>query len=472
VHNELTISNLLLPGAPAPDGAVRSAASNSLGVELPLGDVAALSKISGHFAAHERIAGEDVLARDALGVNKLFFAVGSGGVESSNYFIELVKKGHAPKHIWSVPSGHQVRVSPGERKLQLEKFSTLTFADNEPALDHELPEHAARIVGRLENTFARLKQVLAGRPLYVTLSGGLDSTTIAVLAKQYLGPFTAITFAAKENAGAAKSEQGSDLYFARKVAEELGVPLQVVEVPARELPDLLDEVLLYGQDYRDFNVHCGLVNAALARAIAASAGSSGVGSSSAGSSSAGSSGAGSSGVGSSGARPCVLTGDTMNELTADYTPVQYGDAQYYALPDLSPGRLRRFLVAGLDTGDREVGIFAHHGVDTVQPYALCADAYASLPGGFLDKPGAKQQLARLMLGERVPSFIYSRPKVRAQVADSNQVGGTMAALLDRGIDAEALMRRFCDLFQFEPQELKRWIRAGVYRFTAAFPEVG
>src|SRR5690606_12663968 len=128
----------------------------------------------------------------------------------------------------------------------------------------------------------------------------------------------------------------SDLYFARKVAAELGVPIEVIEASTQDLLDLVDDTLVYGQDFRDFNVHCGLVNAVLARGIQAR-------------------------NADGDARPCVLTGDTMNELVSDYTPVQYGESEYYSLPQLSPGRLRRFLVSGLDTGDREVGVFARCG---------------------------------------------------------------------------------------------------------------
>jgi asparagine synthetase B (glutamine-hydrolysing) len=263
------------------------------------------------------------------------------------------------------------------------------------------------------------------------------------MAREFIGTFTAVTFATHEPGEERRVH--SDLHFGRKVAEELGVPLEIVEVAPSVLPDLLDEVLIYGQDFRDFNVHCGLVNAVLAEHIGAKFQGAEV-------------------------RPCVLTGDTSNELVADYTPVEYGNTEYYSLPDLEPGRLRRFLISGLDTGDREVGLFARHGVSTIQPYALIAQAYASLPGGFLNDDRAKQTLMRCMLGSRIPSYIYDRPKVRAQVADSNKVGGTMAALLDRGIDSDYLIQRFCELSGFDRQTLKGWIRGGLYRFTGSYPE--
>jgi asparagine synthetase B (glutamine-hydrolysing) len=432
------VSNLVLR-----DGAVVAAGALS-GAEPR----DAFGRLRGHFALHLQHGGNHVLARDPLGVNKLFFALGADGeVESANHLADLVRAGHRPARVWSVPSGHLARIWPGERRLVLEKHSTLEFADDEPADPAGLPEHAARIRAGLDATFRALRPVLAGRRVYVTLSGGLDSTTIAALAKLHLadvaGSLTGITFFVRSESP--EPEPGTDAYFARRVAEALGLPLEIVEVPPDGLLDLLDEVLVAGQDFRDFNVHCGLVNAALARGIAER-------------STAG------------GAPPVVLTGDTMNELMADYTPVHYGASDYYALPRLEPGRLRRFLVSGLDTGDREVGVFAHRGIDTIQPYALHPEIYTALPGGFLEAEGAKQRLGRLVMGDLVPSFIYDRPKVRAQVGGSEKVGGTLAALVDRGIDSAELERRFCLLTGFEPAELKRWIRAGLYRFTSSYPE--
>jgi hypothetical protein len=142
---------------------------------------------------------------------------------------------------------------------------------------------------------------------------------------------------------------------------------------------------------------------------------------------------------------------------------------FYALPRLSPGRLRRFLVQGLDAGDREVGIFARFGLETIQPYALCAEAYAALPGALVGHGDAKQRLVRAAFGDRIPSYVYDRPKVRAQVASASQVGGTLSALVDRGIDAAYLRRRFAELLGAHVDEVDGLIRAGFYRFATAYP---
>lgn len=398
--------------------------------------LALAQRLRGQYALHGRRGGEHVLARDPLGVNKLFFAIAGDDVVSSSYWIDLLRAGH--RTVWSVPMGHVLRVSPGERRLRLDKHAPLPFddGDGEPG-----PEHAARIREALERAFVQLRDVTAGRPLYVTLSGGLDSTTIAALARRHLGDFTAVTFSIDDGGDTRPSE---DLRYARRVADDLGVPLRTVRASTDDLIDLVDTALCFGQDWRDFNVHCALVNAAIARDLAAGAEKS--------------------------ERPLILTGDTMNELMADYSPVVYRGREYYPLPRLPAGRLRRFLVRGLDAGDREIGVFARFGLDAIQPYALCAEAYAALPGGCLARAEAKQRLAREVMGAAIPDYIYQRPKVRAQAGGADEVRGTLAALVDRGIDSARLERRFCELFGLQPSDLRRAIFGGFYRFPTSYPE--
>ena len=395
----------------------------------------ALRGLKGHFALHQELpSGEHILARDPLGVNKLFFAFEiDGSVISSNFLLDLLCRGIPTASIYSVPSGHYVVVNPRSRELRLERYVQLGFGEDREV---SLPELGASIRKALEETFAALGKSLDGRPTYVTLSGGLDSTLIAALAKRYVPGLRAVTF---KLAG----EDTEDVLFARRVAESLDIPLEVVTFDASEIELLLDTVLVYGQDWRDFNVHCGLVNAAIGSTLGERH--------------------------ADGARPVVLTGDTMNELMADYLPVTYRGRVYYELPRMSAERLRRFLVAGLDSGDREVGIFARFGVDTVQPYALCASAYAGIPGALLESEDAKASLARAVAADLIPAFVFDRPKVRAQVGSSESVGGTLAALVDRGIDAHELEQRFSSLFGLDPKELSRLIRAGFYRFTSTYP---
>jgi asparagine synthetase B (glutamine-hydrolysing) len=399
---------------------------------------------AGHFAIHERnAAGEHLLARDLLGVHKLFFAVGPDGrLDAATYMVDLLRAGHAIDDVFSVPSGHYVRVHPGERRYSLVRWGNLAFgaSANGSGPARTLDEYVARIRAALERTFRMLVPRVAGRPVYVTLSGGLDSTTIAALAREHFTNVHAVTFALRN---ATDGEQGSDLSFARRVAVDLGLPLIEVLVDPDGVLELLDDVLVYGQDWRDFNVHCGLANAAIGRAIGARH--------------------------RLGPRPVVLTGDTMNELLADYAPVELDGKRYYELPQLERGRMRRFLVHGLDAGDREVGIFARFGLETVQPYALCAHEYAALPGELACEPGSKARLVRAVMNGGLPDYVYSRPKVRAQVAVGSVPGGTFALMIARGIDQQLLRERFARLLAIDPSSLNGLLRAGVYRFSALFP---
>ena len=417
--------------------------------------------LSGQFALHLREdGGTHLLARDRLGVNKLFFAIDSAGasagtVDSSNYLKTLISRGHRAGDIWSVPSGHVLRIDPARRQYQLEKLLGLAYGsdshngpDDGQGVPPALDRHVQGIRQALTSTFSRLAEALRGRRIYVTMSGGLDSSVIAVMAREYLGDFVGLTFAMDGGAGAPAS--GEDLYHADHLARRLGVPLEVITVAPDQLVELLDPVLVYGQDWRDFNVHCGLVNAVIARHLQRQD---------------------SLKVGAQDtSRPVLLTGDTMNELLADYCPVMYRGVEYYSLPRLPIGRLRRFLVAGLDSGDREIGIFNAFGLDAIQPYALCAEAYAALPAALLEGALTKQTLVRQVMGDRIPPAIYDRPKVRAQVGSSTEVGGTLAALADRGLHGARLRERFSLLHGMDEPDTAALIRGGFYRFSSTYPE--
>lgn len=412
-------------------GPLDARALGALGVD-DLGD------LWGQFALHVRDGqGSHLLARDRLGVNKLFFATTDANeVVSANYLVDLRRRGHALRDIWSVPAGHAIQLAPARNEYRLFRHAELAYGE-EPGAPRDVLVEGIR--DALTTTFERLAVLLRGRRLFVTLSGGLDSTVIALMARQHLGAFTAVTFAVDEES------PGSDLGFARIVADSLGVPLEVVRPSADDIVALLDDVLVQGQDWRDFNVHCGLVNAAIARHLHHHGGQPAT------------------------PRPVVLTGDAMNELVADYVPVVHRGVRHYELPRVEPGILRRFLVTGLDSGDREVGIFGAQGIDVVQPYALAAEAYVALPGSQLGMPGVKAELVHALMGSKVPSAIYERPKVRAQVGSSDHVGGTLAVLLERGIDTAWLERRFASLLDADADERRQLIRAGMYRFTPQAP---
>lgn len=382
--------------------------------------------LQGHFAGR---AGDEWV-RDPLGVQKLFFAMDEGRVVVRRHAIDLVREGFPLEQVWSVPSGRAMRLEPGS--LEMRSYAPMP----EPTETGDWRAQVEPIGGALSATFERLAVALEGRRVFVTLSGGLDSSGIAVLAREHLSQVTAVTFHVTEDG------ESDDLRSARTVAEALGLDLEVVSVEREALIAGIDDAIVDGQDYRDFNLHCALVNQALADAIAAQC---------------------EDGV--------VLTGDGMNELLCDYAPVEYAGQIYYPLPGLPLGELRRVLVRGLDSGDREVGVFARRGLDTVQPYLLCAREYLALPVDFLALAGGKAQLARAIFGERIPESVYARPKVRAQVASAGSPKGTLATLADRGLTGDRLAERAAELYRCSAATLRGWIRGGLYRFPTRWSQL-
>lgn len=398
---------------------------------------AVLPSLSGHFAIDIRDGSSCLLARDPLGVNKLFFARSEGRIASSNYLLDLLEAGYGIDQICSVPSGTAVSIDTRDGSLQCSRYSRLLLNGDRGDIGDDLETCAKNIRSALDRAFGMIRQVIADRPVYITMSGGLDSTVVAALAKKHLPAVEGITSCVVRGNG---SDESEDVQFARMVARDIEIPLTVVHVAAMEILDILDETLMWGQDWRDFNVHCGLVNAAIGKALTKiSANRRHVQS------------------------PLLLTGDTMNEMVADYEPVWYRDRQVYRLPRLSRGQLRRFLVAGLDSGDREVGILAKAGLAVIQPYAICAETYLSISADWLERPGWKAELARHVMGNLIPEYVLTRRKVRAQVGSCTEIGGTLAVLLDAGIDQEFLEERWCQLFRLPRKALPGIIRAGMYK---------
>jgi asparagine synthetase B (glutamine-hydrolysing) len=366
------------------------------------------------------------LVRDPLGIDKLFWAREEDGTLTiASRPARLLGGGRSLDEVSAIPRGRVLDLVPGRPD----------------PIEHVLPLEPPPPIGGIEEAGGAIRAALDGylaalagahpeSQAYVCLSGGLDSSGIAALVRQHFPGAVAVSF------DLARGEETSeDRFAAERVARELDMPLLCATVSERELLGHLDTVLVEGIDWRDFNVHAGLVNAALAEAIAAAGPSQ---------------------------EALVFTGDLANEFLVDYHPERYRGSTYYELPRLSPRALRSSLVRGLDTSHREVGVFEAWGLPMVQPYAVAVDAYLSLAEDFLRLPDRKERLCRAIFGEAIPAFVYSRPKARAQLGGGG--GGVLAACLDQGVDAAFLKRRFAQLHGVsDPGELDRFIRAGRYR---------
>lgn len=392
----------------------------------------------GHFGLSSSNGKRHLLARDPMGVHKLFFALDDDGqIDTDVWLHELLKRVPASR-VFSAPSSALLEIDAEARQLTHRAYPELPF---DAAASEEA---AAELISQaLSASFQRIAEAVGKAPVYLTLSGGLDSSTVATFATSHLprSQLTAVTLHVEDGR---PITEGTDLHAARAVAERLELPLRELVVKPESIPELLDDVLLFGQDFRDFNVHCALVNAAIAREI-------------------GSRGASSPAY--------VLTGDGANELMSDYEAVDLEGRSYYELPKLSRAALRRFLIRGLDAGDREVGVFARFGIACIQPFLLAARAFAAVPGTLIDDRTAKSRLARRVLGDRIPKLIFERPKVRAQCGREGEPSGTLATLIRAGIDQNALIERFKTLYGVDAAFVRGLVRAGMYRTPQRFEQL-
>jgi asparagine synthetase B (glutamine-hydrolysing) len=374
------------------------------------------------------------IIRDPLGINKLFWARGrNGAVALAARPIALVQAGHAFETIQAIPRGSVIELEGGSVLIE---HSLVPRSWSDPPVETSAEGVGSRVRETLDRYLEALVAAYPHARPYVCLSGGLDSSGIAALVVQHFDDAVAVSFDIQRSVGAS-----DDRRTAARLARELGMPLLEATVSAGALLDPLDTVLTEAIDWRDFNVHAGLVNAALAAAISEAAGSD--------------------------RDSIVFTGDLANEFLVDYQPEHYGGATHYELPRLAPSALRTSLVRGLDTCHREVGVFAAYGLAVVQPYAVAVDAYLSLGSKFLGIPDRKERLCRAIFAELLPRYVYSRPKARAQVGGAEVEGSVLAICVDRGIDTRYLRKRFAELHAVSDEaELDRFFRAGRYRASA------
>lgn len=391
-----------------------------------------LRQVQGRFAIAHQSGRRMVLARDKLGLNKLFFAIDPrNGVTAANYVSDLLDSGVPFHQIYSVPAGTVVEASTATSSTRIHRYHRLPTTAGGTTDPTRL---LAEVRRRLDEHLALVAIQHPDHRAVICLSGGLDSALVATLALDHFPHLTAYTYTF------AGSTPSADASAATRLATHLGLPLQLVTADAGKILASLPAALLHGQDWRDFNVHAAIVNEILAETIAAEAGH---------------------------RRVLVFTGDIMNELLGDYNPIRYRGRHYYPLPPLSQDHQRIALVRGLQAGDREVGVFAAHHLDVCQPYAAVAEQLLRLPNTL-----PKTAVIRALAGDRLPPEAYRRPKARAQIGNPTAHDGILPLLVDSGRDSHWLETAFCEAFQLgSPSDLHQFLRGGAYRCPTPQQEV-
>jgi hypothetical protein len=384
--------------------------------------------VLGQFAILHKTKEGAHLIRDRLGLNKLFYHVDatSGRVTAGHYLDEVAAATGDYNGVRSVPAGHRVFID--RRTFEHRLLAYWDLSRIRPGRDFDLERFQERVHQKLTQFFRELARRRPGGRFLVCLSGGLDSTIIAAFAARHLSGVTAVSFS--------YGQLSDDFRAAESISARLGIGFLPVVAERRFDAGRLDRVLCGGQDCRDFNVHCAWVNHHLAYRLRELLQPSDA---------------------------VILTGDLMNEYVADYAPVEFGGTVYYPQPRVPRDHLRRFFVYGLDSSDRETGIFHRHGFTVVQPYSVVAEEYLGVPGAILEQERCKEELNLPLLGDADVRDLLLRGKVRAQVGASD--GGTLGLFHQAGITQQTLDERWRALFIGTAREgrLEPMIIGGRYR---------
>ena len=208
------------------------------------------------FPAQQRL----LLARDGAGVKPLYWAKSPSGLVFAS---ELKALKQVPGLDWSpdpvaIAAYLSLLYAPGEltpakgiRKLQpgesmvwqvgaepvIRRFVSLPNAQHPHSLGLEDSVEACR--SYLQQAVSR--QLVSDVPVGGFLSGGLDSTALAVSAVKALGnPKLYPCFTVASPVDSLRNSEGfvDDFPYAQRVAEHLGLPLHAIPVDAATLPDI------------------------------------------------------------------------------------------------------------------------------------------------------------------------------------------------------------------------------------------
>ena len=195
--------------------------------------------------------GESIfMARDHLGVKPLYYAISESTLYFASEIKALLKVSTSVKEF---PAGHWWHSDYGMNQYyQVEKDSifTLTFPIA-PAKDD-----LAVIRGNLKQAVEKRMIADPGVPVGVSLSGGLDSSIVAALAKEVKDDLN--TFVV----GVSGSE---DIRTSQEVADYLGTQHHIYEYSFNEMLDVLPDVIYYLESFDAALIRSAIPNYFLAK---------------------------------------------------------------------------------------------------------------------------------------------------------------------------------------------------------------
>ncbi len=195
-----------------------------------------VKNLDGMFAFALADGAEFMLARDPLGIKPLYIGQAQGAMAFAS---ELKTLAGRATNISEFPPGHIYHARRGLRRYYHLQPTTKDVRDPEVA--------KAGIRQRLEE--AVQKRLIADVPVGVFLSGGLDSSMIAALARRHKDPLDTFSVG---------TEDSSDRPLAQQVSEFLGTRHHERLYDIREAIDALPEIIYYLESF-----DCALVRSAI-----------------------------------------------------------------------------------------------------------------------------------------------------------------------------------------------------------------
>lgn len=380
-------------------------------------------KLLGQFSFSCQKGKYTYLGRDILGTKKLFFTVYKKKIYSSKNFVDLLKKKKfLNDNIFSCPKG---------KVLKFEEDRLVKVFDISPKeIFYRKKKNNLKIVDqKLNFLFRELKKKYS--KVVVALSGGLDSTIILDKAKKYFQSNTyAATCSLQKNKASKLTE---DMIHAENISKELKVQHIKILFDEKFVIKNLNKILYTSQDWRDYNVHCAVINYVLAQNIKKKFNLK---------------------------KTVLITGDFMNEYFADYEEEKFEGKTYYKQLRTNQKIRQRFFIKGLDSSAREVGVFEYFGIQNFQPYFIVKSNYESLKEKELNFKNAKYNYNKLLINKKLFKLINSK-KIRAQSDPFN--GGIIGIFHSNGISSKDLINKFKNIFLVNDKFIKNFINVGSYK---------
>jgi asparagine synthetase B (glutamine-hydrolysing) len=374
---------------------------------------------TGSFAYKKKIGKYFYTLRDNVGSKKLFYLAKNKKIYFSDSFVKLIKK-HRNFNIFSVPKGCLSIIHQNGKVLRKNKFKVKLYKEN---------QFKNKFLEKI-NFFLESLKKRYGDSCYVCLSGGLDSTIIVYLAQKIFKNPIAVTanFIYKNH----KLKLSDDNKVANLVAKKLKIKIINLSFHYEEIPKHLNKILEYSQDWRDYNIHCATLNYFIAKELK-----------------------------KINSKIPTLTGDMMNEYCTDYKTEFFKKKKYYQIPKINKKILQRFLINGLDSSNREIGIFKNFGLELFQPYSILSDQYKNLPSKYFEN-NFKYKINGKILPKNIFKLVLKK-KNRAQITDKS--GGILGFFINNNFSQKFLLDRFTKKFNINKSWLNNFILAGQFNLN-------